>query len=198
MPSFNRENYLRRSIDSVVEQTYGLWELIIVDDGSSDGSFNVVNDYIGRHENIRYMKHSNRKTALAQNTGLLASCGKYFTLLGSDDAFKPDHLKLRVEFMEANPDIDFIHGGVEIIGDPYVKDKNDVAKKIHLSDCVIGGTFFGKRSMFLELGGFKDLRYSDDSDFFERAHQKYNIDKVNFPTYVYYRDTPDSICSTIE
>jgi len=198
MPAYNRESYLQRSIDSVVHQSYDRWELIVVDDGSADGSFNVVNEYIGRYENVRYMKHSNRKTPLATNAGLLASCGEYITLLGSDDEWKPDHLKLRVDFMKANPDIDFIHGGVEIIGNPFVKDKNDVTKEIHLSECVIGGTFFGKRNVFMDLNGFKDLRYSDDSDFFERAGRKYKIARVDFPTYIYYRDTPDSICSTIE
>ena len=198
MPTFNRESYMRRSINSVINQTVDSWELIIVDDGSTDLSFEIVNEYVLRFENIRYLKHSNRKTPLATNAGLLAACGEYIAFLGSDDEIKPDHLKLRIEFMKQNPEIDFIHGGVEIIGDPYVKDKNDLTKQIHLSECAVGGTFYGKRNVFLELNGFKNLRYSDDSDFLERAEKKYKIAKVDFPTYIYYRDTPDSICTTIE
>jgi len=182
----------------VINQTVDSWELIIVDDGSTDLSFEIVNEYVLRFENIRYLKHSNRKTPLATNAGLLAACGEYIAFLGSDDEIKPDHLKLRIEFMKQNPEIDFIHGGVEIIGDPYVKDKNDLTKQIHLSECAVGGTFYGKRNVFLELNGFKNLRYSDDSDFLERAEKKYKIAKVDFPTYIYYRDTPDSICTTIE
>lgn len=198
MPTFNRASYLQRSINSVLKQSFTDWELLIVDDGSSDGTFNVVNEYISRFENIRYMKHSNRKPALSTNVGVLASCGEYLAFIGSDDEYKPDHLKLRVEFMKKNPAIDFIHGGVEIIGSPYVKDKNDLTKKIHLSQCAIGGTFFGKRKIFLELDGFRDLYYSDDSDFFERVQKEFQIAQVDFPTYIYYRDTPDSICTTIE
>jgi glycosyltransferase involved in cell wall biosynthesis len=198
MPTFNRESYLRRSIDSVVNQSVDSWELLIVDDGSTDRSFGVVNEYIMNYENIRYLKHANRKTPISTNAGLLATCGEFVTFLGSDDRFKPDHLKLRIEFMKQNPDIDFIHGGVEIIGYPFVKDKNDLTKRIHLSKCVIDGTFWGKRKVFFDLDGFKDLRYSDGSEFFERVEKKYKIAKVDFPTYVYYRDTPDSICSTIE
>ncbi len=198
LPTFNREKLLRRAIDSVLSQTFKEWELIVVDDGSIDSSFILVDNYMQTHENIRYMKHSNRRPPLSQNAGLLASAGTYISFLGSDDEYKPEYIEERVKFMNQNLDADMIHGGVEIIGNPYVKDKNDLTRQIHLSECVIGGTFFGKKKMFLEMEGFTDLKYSDDSDFFERAENKFKIYKVNFPTYVYYRDTPDSICSTIE
>ncbi len=198
MPTYNRADYLKRSIKSVLNQTYKEWELLIVDDGSLDDSLKIIEEYLFEYENIRYMKHSNRRTPLAINAGLLASCGKFIAFLCSDDEWKPEYLKERINFLQAYPDIDLIHGGVEIIGHPYVKDKNDLTKEIHLSECVIGGTFLGKRNVFFELDGFKNLDYSDDSDFFERAEKKYKIAKVNFPSYIYYRDTPDSICSTIE
>lgn len=198
LPTFNRQKLLPRAIESVVKQTFKEWELIIIDDGSSDDTFAVVNSYLEKFENIRYMKHTNRRPPLSQNVGLLASAGDFVAFLGSDDEYKPAYLEERVNFLKENQQIDMIHGGVEIIGHPFVKDKNDLSREIHLSECVVGGTFFGKRSMFLELGGFNDLKYSDDSDFFERAVKYYIIAKVDFPTYIYYRDTPDSICSTIE
>ena len=198
MPTYNRAGYLNRSINSVLKQTFEKWELIITDDGSNDDTFKIADTYIAEHENIRYMKHSNRKTPLATNAGMLASCGEYLAFLGSDDEWKPEHLQLRIDFMKNNPDIDFVHGGVEIIGYPFVKDKNDLSREIPISECIIGGTFFGKRKVFFELEGFHDLVYSDDSDFFERASKKFKIVKVDFPTYIYYRDTPDSICSTID
>lgn len=198
MPTYNRAGHLKRSIKSVINQSFDKWELIVVDDGSQDESFDVVDSFIHNYENIRYLKHTNRRPPLATNAGMLASCGKYLAFLGSDDEYKSDYLKQRVDFMNEHKNIDFIHGGVEVIGHPYVKDKNDLTKEIHLSECAIGGTFFGKRNVFFDLNGFQDLRYSDDSDFLERAEKKFNIDKVEWPTYIYYRDTPDSICTTIE
>ena len=198
MPTFNRSGYLKRSIGSVLNQTYKDWELIIVDDGSVDDSFKIIDEYLFKYENIRYMKHSNRRPPLTTNAGILASCGELIAFIGSDDEWKENYLKERIEFLKSHPDIDLIHEGVEIIGHPYVKDKNDLTKEIHLSECVIGSTFFGKRKVFFELDGFQNLVYSDDSDFFERAEKKFKIAKVNFPSYIYYRDTPDSICSTIE
>ncbi|MBU1099506.1 MAG: glycosyltransferase [Bacteroidetes bacterium] len=198
LPTFNRSNYLKRAIISVLGQESIMWELIIVDDGSNDNTFQLVLEYQKEYENIRYLRHSNRKPPLTINAGIQASIGKYVTFLGSDDEYKPDHLKLRVEILENDATIDLLHGGVEIIGDPYVKDKNDLSKKIHISKCTVGATLFGKREVFLQLGGFKNLLYSDDSEFYERAKQRYSCREVDSTTYIYYRDTPDSICSTIK
>jgi len=198
LPSFNRGNLITRAVNSVLNQTYSKWELIIADDGSNDETFKIADKFIAEYENIRYLRHSNRKTPFTLNAGILASSGEYITFLGSDDEFKPDHINLRIAIFTADKSVDFIHGGIEIVGYPYVKDKDDLSREIHISECAVGGTFFGKRKVFLELEGFKDIKYSDDSDFFIRAQQKFNIKKVDYPTYIYYRDTPDSICSNIK
>jgi len=198
LPTFNRAKLLHRAVNSVLNQTFKDWELLVIDDGSTDSTFEIIDSYLQSNENIRYIKHSNRKPPLSQNVGLQASVGKYISFLSSDDEYKQTFLEERINFMNSNMEVDMIHGGVEIIGDPYVKDKNDLTKQIHLSECVVGGTFFGKREIFLKMDGFNNLSYSDDSDFFERAGKKFKIRKVDFPTYVYYRDTPDSICTTIK
>ncbi len=197
LPTYNRAELLEDAIKSVIDQTINNWELLIVDDGSNDDSFNRVLKYQHDYENIRYLRHSNRKLPLTLNTGLLASTGKYITFLGSDDTYKPEHLQLRLEYMDANPDVDLIHGGLEIIGNPLVKDRDDLTKEIHLSECAVGGTFFGHRQVFLRLEGFRDLRYSEDSEFLDRVKAEYSVKKVNFPTYIYNRDTPDSITNNI-
>ncbi len=197
LPTYNRARLLKRAVDSVLNQSFDIWELIIVDDGSNDETFDVVSAYLNKHENIRYLKHTNRFVSLSLNVGIKASCGKYITYLSSDDEYKKDHLKLRFEFMESNPEVDFVHGGLVIIGSKYVKDKKDISKKIHLDECKVGGTFFYKREVAEKIGGYKDLNYSEDSDFYYRVERKFKIVKLDFPTYVYYRDTPDSICNTI-
>jgi glycosyltransferase involved in cell wall biosynthesis len=198
IPTYNRADYLHRAIGSVINQTFKNWELLIVDDGSTDATFDIVNEYVMRNENIRYLKQSNGSPGLAYNTGILASCGIYLTFLGSDDEYKQNHLQTRIDYMKSHPEISFIHGGVEIIGDPYVKDKDDLSRKIHISECAVGGTFFGRREMFIELNGFQNVRYGEDTEFLIRAEAKYNISKIDIPTYIYYRDTPDSICTTIK
>ncbi len=74
-----------------------------------------------------------------------------------------------------------MYSSATIIGDRtdcYVPDANDRNKLIHLDDCIIGGTFFGKRKVFEELGGFKNI-YSHDSDFYNRASGKFNVRKFD-------------------
>jgi glycosyltransferase involved in cell wall biosynthesis len=196
LPTFNRAKLLNRAINSVIAQSFKNWELIIVDDGSEDSTYEIVDKYLNGYQIIRYMKHSNRKLPLSLNVGITASAGKYIAFLDSDDEYDKDYLLERIEFLDSNSNIDLIYGGVRIVGDPYVTDKNDPSKSIHLSECVIGGTFFGKRKVFFELNGFNDLNYSEDSDFFERAEKKYTIQKVNFAPYIYFRDTEGSITNS--
>lgn len=198
LPAFNRAALLPRAIGSVFQQTEKNFELIVIDDGSTDNTFDVINSYIKSNENIRYVKQQNMKLPIALNVGIKLSAGKYITFLGSDDEYKPEHIRLRAEYLERHPGTDLLHGGVEIVGNKFVKDKNDLSKMIKIEDCAVGGTFFGKREVFIELNGFKDIPYSEDSEFLERAGKMFKIEKYDkHKTYVYYRDSEDSICNTI-
>jgi glycosyltransferase involved in cell wall biosynthesis len=197
LPTYNRAKLLPRTLESVLGQSYSNWELIVVDDGSEDETPKVLESFARRHGAIFFFRKPHSGVATTLNFGLKLARGKFVTFLGSDDEYLPPHLELRVKFMKAHSDIDLIHGGIKIVGNPYVPDKRDASKKIHLKYCIIGGTFFGKRNVFLKLGGFRNIAYSEDSDFFERAKKIFTIQKVEYPTYVYYRNVPDSVCNTI-
>jgi glycosyltransferase involved in cell wall biosynthesis len=198
LPTFNRAYILERAVLSVIDQTFREWELLIIDDGSFDDTYELSRKFTDKFKNIRYLFHSNRGLPISLNTGIKLALGKYVTFLGSDDKYLPEHLKLRYDMLENSAELDLLHGGVKIIGDSYVKDKNDLTKMVHINECTVGGTFFGKRSIFENLSGFKDIEYSEDSDFFERAEKAgFKIKKVDFPTYIYYRDSGDSICNNI-
>jgi glycosyltransferase involved in cell wall biosynthesis len=198
MPTYNRADYLQRSISSYINQVYKDSELIVVDDGSEDDTFVIVHKFMQAHDNIRYIKHSHRKLSLSKNAGIRAATGKFIAFLDSDDEYKPDYLQKRVELMEADQGIDLVQGQAIIIGDQYVKDRNNPSRKIHLSECHIGPTFFGKTELFIALGGFdKNITYSEDSLFWEKAALHYKTKKFDHPGYIYYRDTPGSICNSI-
>ena len=196
LPVYNRAKYLKRSINSLLNQSYKNWELIGIDDGSQDNSFEVLESYQKTNSNIRIFRQNNMKLPLTRNRGINESSGKFITFLDSDDEYEKDHLLNRIEYMNKHSEVDLIHGGVQIIGNEYVRDKDNPKEFIHLSQCTIGATFFGKRIVFLELNGFKNINYSEDSEFLERAKEKFIIDKINFNTYRYYRDAPDSITNS--
>ena len=196
LPVYNREKYLKRAIDSLISQDFVDWELIAINDGSDDNSLNLLNGYRGKIKRFKIIEQENHGLPYSRNKGIKASGGKYITFLDSDDEYGGHHLLKRIEYMHAHPETDLIHGGVKIIGNEYVKDKDDPTKPVHISQCTVGGTFFGKKEVFLKLGGFKEIRYSEDSEFFNRAEKMFKVGKVDFKTYIYHRDIPDSITNT--
>ncbi len=103
LPTYNRRDLLHRSINSVIHQSFTDWELLVVDDGSSDDTYDVVSSFMKDFEKIRYLKHTNRKLPLTLNAGIQASAGSLLTFLGSDDEFKKDHIKLRFDYLKKNP-----------------------------------------------------------------------------------------------
>ena len=194
--TFNRRNLLSRAFNSLLEQDELDWECIIVEDGSKDDCFDIAKNLINEHPNFRYLYHSNRGHGLTRNAGILASVGKYITFLDSDDEYKKNHLKLRKEFLLDNSQYDFLYSKAEIVGNPYVPDMNNIGKEIHLDNCVIGGTFVIKRESAIRIGGFSDLRFGDDFDFFNRAKSfGLKITELDYKTYIYHRDTADSLCN---
>lgn len=188
LPTYNRASYLEKCIDSIIGQTFQNWELMIIDDGSEDNTFEIVNLYLQKHPNIRYLKHQNRKVGYARNAGIQASFGKYITFIDSDDTYKPNHLESRLKFMQDNPEIDLIQGGFELEKEFFVHDYYQPNKTISIRECVLCPTFFGKRNVFFELTGFSNLEYSEDTEFWERAEKVFKTYHLQEPeTYVYTR-----------
>lgn len=188
--SYNRAQLLPRALDSLLAQSESDWEAIVVDDGSTDETEEVVRRYTSICPNIRLFQRTlNRGPGAARNIGITISTGRFVTFLDSDDEYSVDHLLTRKGILKANGDIRFLHGGVKVLGDPYVVDKDDPRKRIHLSECAVGGTFFIRREVFSEIGGFDDSLYAEDAHFLEKAvAADIPIFQTNNPSYIYYRN----------
>lgn len=107
IPYYNRANTLLRALNAVKNQTEQDFEIIAVDDGSTDGSFALVDRYQAEHPwlRIRNVHQHNKGPSAARNNGVGLAKGKYIAFLDSDDSWKPDKLKIQRTFMEAHPDI---------------------------------------------------------------------------------------------
>lgn len=192
--TYNRAEPLHAALDSVVNQTFHDWEVRIIDDGSTDYTRERLQDYLEKYKNIHYHAQGNKGVAEAKNRGVREAEGEYITFLDSDDRYEANHLESRVEILDQNPEIELLHGGVQIIGEEYVPDRHDPSTQIHLSECTIGATFFMRPSLFLDLGGFHKMPLGTDADFFQRAQESgIRILKTNIATYVYDRTLDDSI-----
>ncbi len=190
--SYNRAHLLKRALRSLVRQTEKDWEVIIVDDGSTDGTHTLISPYL--NHKIAYTRQVNSGCVAAKNAGILLSTGQYITFLDSDDEFRPDHLAARKAIIAENPDTELLHGGVQVLGSPYVPDRFNYERMIHLRDCAIGGTFFIRRELAFRLTGFSAMELGHDADFLERAARSgARILKTVLPTYIYHREIRNSI-----
>ena len=199
MAVFNTDfQFTKRAIDSVLNQDFQDFELIIIDDGSKENDRKSLLEYVEAHEEkIIYIRHCNRGQAESINRGVLNSVGEFITILDSDDEYKPHHLSTCLKEIE---NVDLICSTAETVVDSvddyYVPDKNDLTKPIHLDDAVLFGTLFGHQKVFKSIdfrGGF-----SADSAFYEKAEVQFRTKKVFQRSYIYYRNNPNSTCSVMK
>lgn len=106
MPAYNTARYIREAIDSVLDQDYPNKELIVIDDGSTDGTLELLASYGDR---IRLITQRNQGSAVARNAGLAAAQGEYIAFLDSDDIWLPGKLRLQVDHLRRHPDIGMVY-----------------------------------------------------------------------------------------
>jgi len=189
---------IKRAIDSVLNQDYTNFELIIVDDGSSNGTQNEILNYAIVHEDkITYLRHKNCSQSESINKAILICTSDFITVIDADDEYKPNHLSTCLSEMKS---LDLIASTTETIvnheSDYYVPDRFDTNKVIHVDDCILFATLFGKKEVFTSLN-FKDM-YAADAHFYERAEQQFMVQKLDLRTYIYYRNNPDSLTAKVK
>src|SRR5688572_2002535 len=111
IPAFNYGGFIGETLDSVRAQTHTEWECIVVDDGSTDDTPQVVADFARRDPRIRYTRQSNRGQPAARNIGLRAARGEYVQLLDADDLLESDKLRRHAQFLDDHPHVDIVYGG---------------------------------------------------------------------------------------
>lgn len=117
MPTYNSEKFIKKAIDSVINQTYKKWELIIVDDNSSDNTEIIVKEYCDKYCNIMYIKSEvNNGAAISRNIAIEKSSGRYLAFLDSDDVWFSNKLERQLNFMKNN-DCVISYTSYEVIND---------------------------------------------------------------------------------
>jgi glycosyltransferase involved in cell wall biosynthesis len=116
MPAYNVEPYVGDAIRSALAQTYADFELIVVDDGSKDGTADVVKSMVRQDKRVMLVQQTNRGLAGARNSALRAARGDFFALLDSDDLWEPEFLAEQMAIMEARPEVDIVTGNGWYLG----------------------------------------------------------------------------------
>ncbi len=199
LATYNRIKTIDRAVNSVLNQDFKSWELIIIDDGSKDNTVKYLRTIINKNENkikekIKIVKRKHKGAVEAVNAGIKFCKGKYITFIGSDDAYLKNHLSHHSKLIKNRPEVDLFYGGVKVIGPKTVPDVEHPGKRINISKTTPGGTFFIKNSVFKKHGGFPNLPIGEDHQLFLQLKKAgYKTQKLRMPTYLYYRTEPDEI-----
>jgi len=198
MPTYNRIRMLEKAIQSVFDQSYKDWELIIIDDASTDETEIRMKELDSREEAVRYMRIpriENKGISEYLNIGLRNARGKYIARIDDDDFWcHKDKLKLQVEFLEKNPDYVVVGGGVILVDGEgnelfrYLKKESDeeIRSFALFSNPFTHATVMFKKDLALKLGGYKIIKHVEDMELWLRMgkHGKlYNM-KEYFITYM--------------
>lgn len=134
IPMFNSSQYIREALDSIINQTYNNLEIIIIDDGSTDKSVEIVKSY--NDSRIRLIQNEcNKGIPYTRNLGLKKAKGKYMAIMDSDDISYSTRIERQVEFMEKNNEVDVVGSFYEIFG--YKKSKTVKAKYVFPDELAI-------------------------------------------------------------
>lgn len=196
IPTYNCEEFIAEAIDSVLEQTYMNKEIIVIDDGSSDNTKEVLKKYEGQ---IIYLYQSNHGVAVARNKGITQSSGKYISFLDSDNKWMPNLLADSIRLLEEDTYIGLVHSGKIRISEDgtiierYIQPKNlkhlsgKIFKNLLLRKASINlSSVVVRKSCLMKVGVF-DTHLSkigcEDRDLLIRIAKHCYIEYLNEPTY---------------
>ncbi len=180
MTAYNRERFVGEALESVLRQTISDWEMIVIDDGSTDGTADVVEQC--KDPRVRLMRQSNSGAPAALNRGIAEAKGSWIAFLDSDDRFQPHKLERHLQVHYSDPAAEASASRVRYInelGTPFSKysyyaaryrsmrRKSSKAPSLFFSllaenHLITTSSLFAKRSVLLEVGGFVGLRYIHD------------------------------------
>lgn len=195
IPTFNRSDLLERAVDSVLDQTFKNFNLIVVDDGSTDDTVDLMGQY--KDKRIVFLQHSGNTGhgGVTRNTGIEHGESKYIAFLDDDDVWLPTKLEKQVELLDS---LSYRYGLVycwmdyynqeTIVSRRYRRHRGDIFEKMLDQNAITNAsTILIRRTVLDEVGTFDTaLNRGCDSDFIRRVAQKYLVDFVPEPLVEYH------------
>lgn len=192
IPTYNHAHFVGEAIQSVLNQDYHDYEIIVIDDGSKDNTREVVAQFGNR---VRYIWQENKGLSGARNTGIGAARGSYIALLDADDCWLPGFLSTLVARLEADPELAAVHSGFFFVdgqGDLLPQQGTATVPDDKMYDRLLDGEFFvpaavlTRRCCFERLGLFDEtLRASEDWDMWLRVAREFRFAGLSQPLLNY-------------
>ncbi|HOL87659.1 MAG TPA: glycosyltransferase family 2 protein [Anaerohalosphaeraceae bacterium] len=202
--AYKSEAFLRECLEDLTNQTLfekGLLEIVVVDSGSPENEWKIVEEFQKRSDSILYLRTSERETVYAAwNRGIRASCGKYLTNANTDDRHAPEMLEVLADLLEKNPDQAAVYSHFYITDVPHQTWQTKTPSELadwhppFSREALLKGNFMGpqpmwRRSLHDEYGYFDpSFKVSGDWEFFLRVSQTYSFLLNRVPLGLYYRN----------
>ena len=193
IPAYNALRFLPQTVASALAQTWDDFELLIVDDGSSDGTEDWVSQQ--RDSRIRMVQKTNGGLAAARNTGIATARGEYVAFLDADDLWEPNKLEQQVACLDAHPEVGLVHTAIRYIDEDNheinrvlgIHGDGDVWREVVVHNPVrCGSTPLVRRECFEVVGIFDPtLTFSEDWDMWIRIASSYHFATINEPLTLY-------------
>ena len=191
IPTYNRKEYIQQAIDSALAQTYPDVEVIVMDDGSTDGTGQALRARYGKR--IQYVYQENRGESAARNEAIKRSCGQYIAMLDSDDVWMPAKLERQLALLERRPEVGLVSCQVLVINargetvrtEPlHPEQTSDTVSlaSLVLDSPVHASTILVQRACLDEAGWFNErIRYGEDWDLCLRLAARHQVGFVSEP-----------------
>lgn len=199
VPAYNRADFVGEALDSLQSQTGIRAEILVVDDGSTDGTDRIVEALAAADARIRLIRQDHRGVSAARNAGLAAMAGDYVTFLDSDDISAPGRIARQVAKLNAHPEVIAVVGermyfnamGADLQPAPGTLWRRE------LDICLASAVF--RREVFECFGGFDEaLAYGEDIDFYFRLFEADARFLIEVETAIYYRRHPGNMTNDRE
>ena len=189
LPTFNGSRYLAESIQSVIVQTFQDWELIIVDDCSTDDTPQIIERFVQQDPRIRGIRHeTNRKLPAALNTGFADARGEFFTWTSDDNVFKPQALEEMLDFLQTHDEATAVYCDyteIDESGAPAGKVRVDAPEALAFRNCV-GACFLYRASAAKILGEYDVSSFgAEDYDWWLRMARRFRLACLHRDLYRY-------------
>lgn len=198
LPTYNGSRHLRTALDSCMGQTFRNFELIIVDDCSTDNTPSIIDEYAACDERIRIHRHdTNRKLPAALNTGFTMARGGYFTWMSDDNILDPLFLETLSKTLDTHPEAGLVYSAFLVIDDsgrPLKRVDPEPAQNLLLRNVVLA-SFMYRREVRDTIGDYNDDCFlCEDYDYWLRIYSRFAL--IPVPKVLHqYRDHPGSLTS---
>ncbi len=205
IPTYNREVQVKRAVLSVLEQEFLPLEVIVIDDGSQDGTAQVIRGIQEFHSNgelVHYYYQNNKGVSSARNQGIQVATGEWIGFLDSDDQWLLHKLKLQVHFVRVNPDCQIVHGNEIWMRNEKLLNQKKYHKKSGgfifnrcLKMCLISpSAVLLRRALFNEVGTFReDFPVCEDYDLWLRVTSRFEVGFVDESVIIKYGGHEDQL-----